>query len=80
MSVPAYSKPATNRSPHRARKEPYEIVFDRLLGKHRDDDERDVGASSIERSLRAAQPLIQRLHALIDNSAVLTMPAIGPIR
>ena len=78
MSVPAYSKPATNRSPHRARKEPYEIVFDRLLGKHRDDDER--GAGSIERSLRAAQPLIQRLHALIDNSAVLTMPAIGPIR
>jgi len=61
-------------------KEPYEIVFDRLLGKHRDDDERDVGASSIERSLRAAQPLIQRLQTLIDNSAVLTMPAIAPIR
>ena len=61
-------------------KEPYEIVFDRLLGKHRDDDERDVGASSIERSLRAAQPLIQRLQTLIDNSAVLTMPAIGPVR
>jgi protease-4 len=61
-------------------KEPYEIVFDRLLGKHRDDDEGDVGASSIERSLRAAQPLIQRLQMLIDNSAVLTMPAIAPIR
>src|SRR6516225_4494927 len=59
-------------------KEPYEIVFDRLLGKHRDDDERSAG--SIERSLRAAQPLIQRLHALIDNSAVLTLPALGPIR
>jgi len=76
MSVPAYSKPATNRSPHRARKEPYEIVFDRLLGKHRDDDERDVGCSSIERSLRAVQPLLQRLEMLLDTPGVLTMPPI----
>jgi len=61
-------------------KEPYEIVFDRLLGKHRDDDESSAGSSSIERSLKAAQPLIQRLQMLLDNTGVLTMPAIGPIR
>jgi protease-4 len=61
-------------------KEPYEIVLDRLLGKHRDDDDHSVGSSSIERSLKAAQPLIQRLQMLLDNAGVLTMPAIGPIR
>jgi len=51
-----------------------------IAARSRDDDERSAGSSSIERSLRAAQPLIQRLQALIDNSVVLTMRAIGPIR
>jgi protease-4 len=61
-------------------KEPFEIVFDRLVGKERDGDEPGASSGSIERSLRAAQPLLQRLETLLDNSGVLTMPAIGPVR
>ena len=61
-------------------KEPFEIVFDRLVGKERDGDEPGANSQSIERSLKAAQPLLQRLETLLDNSGVLTMPAIGPVR
>ena len=61
-------------------KEAFEIIFDRLVGKERDGDERGVSSGSIERSLRAAQPLLQRLETLLDNSGVLTMPVIGPVR
>ena len=61
-------------------KEPFEIVFDRLVGKERDGDEPGASSQSIERSLKAAQPLLHRLETLLDNSGVLTMPAIGPVR
>ena len=61
-------------------KEAFEIVFDRLFGKERDGDDGGASSGSIERSLRAAQPLLQRLETLLDNSGVLTMPAIGPVR
>src|SRR5271157_5111149 len=61
-------------------KEPVEIIYDRLFGKERDADEAGTSAGSIERSLRAAQPLLQRLETLLDNSGVLTMPVIGPVR
>ena len=61
-------------------KEPFEIVFDRIVGKERDGDEPGASSQSIERSLKAAQPLLQRLETLLDNSGVLTMPAIGPVR
>ena len=37
-------------------------------------------SGSIERSLKAAQPLLQRLETMLDNSGVLTMPPIGPVR
>jgi len=30
--------------------------------------------------LKAALPLLQRLETMLDNSGVLTMPAIGPVR
>ena len=61
-------------------KEAFEIIVDRLLGKQRDDEDSSAGSGSIERSLKAVQPLLQRLQTLLDNSAVLMMPAIGPIR
>jgi protease-4 len=61
-------------------KEPFEIILDRLVGKERDGDDGSASSGSIERSLRAAQPLLQRLETLLDNSGVLTMPAIGPVR
>ena len=60
-------------------KEAIEIIFDRLLGKERDDDG-TASSGSIERSLKATQPLIQRLQTLLNNSGVLTMPGIGPVR
>jgi protease-4 len=60
-------------------KEAIEVIFDRLLGKERDDDS-SSSSSAIQRSLKAAQPLLQRLQTLLDNSGVLTMPAIGPVR
>jgi protease IV len=61
-------------------KEPFEIILDRLIGKERDGDDGTASSGSIERSLRAAQPLLQRLETLLDNSGVLTMPTIGPVR
>ena len=59
-------------------KEAFEIVFDRLFGKEGEPDSASSG--SIEHSLKAVQPLVQRLQILFDNSAVLTMPAIGSVR
>jgi len=61
-------------------KETFEIVFDRLFGKDRDDDLDSASSGSIEHSLRAIQPLLQHLQTLLDNSAALTMPVIGPVR
>jgi protease-4 len=61
-------------------REAFEVIFDRLLGKERDGDERGASSGSIERSLKAAQPLLQRLETILGNSGVLTMPAIGPVR
>ena len=45
-----------------------------------DSDEAGTSAGSIERSLRAAQPLLQRFETILDNSGVLTMPPMGPVR
>jgi protease-4 len=61
-------------------KEAFEIIYDRLFGKERDGEDGGASYGSIERSLKAAQPLLQRLQMLLDNSAVLTMPPIGPVR
>jgi len=61
-------------------KEALEIVLDRLFGKEGEGEPGSASSGSIERSLKAVQPLLQRLQMLIDNSGVLTMPAIGPVR
>src|SRR5271169_318654 len=61
-------------------KEAFEIVFDRLFGKEAEGEPCSASSGSVERSLRAAQPLLQRLETLLDNSGVLTMPVIGPVR
>ena len=61
-------------------REAFEIIYDRLFGKERDGEDGGPSSGSIERSLKAAQPLLQRLQMLLDNSAVLTMPPIGPVR
>jgi protease-4 len=61
-------------------KEALEIVFDRLFGKEGEGEPGSASSGSIERSLKAVQPLLQRLQMLLDNSGTLTMPAIGPVR
>jgi protease-4 len=61
-------------------KETFEIVFDRLFGKNHDGDLDSASSGSIKHSLSAIQPLLQHLQTLLDNSAALTMPVIGPVR
>jgi protease IV len=52
-----------------------ELIYNRLTGKEREDG--SVSSGAIERSLRAVQPLLQRLETLLDTPGVLTMPPIG---
>src|SRR6516162_799215 len=52
-----------------------ELIYNRLTGKEREDGSVTSGAS--ERSLKAVQPLLQRLETLLDTPGVLTMPRIG---
>jgi protease-4 len=61
-------------------KEALEIISDRLFGKPSDGEEAGSNAGSIQRSLKAVQPLLQRLQILLDNTAVLTMPPMRPVR
>jgi len=51
-----------------------------LFGRERDGDEAATSAGSIGRLLKAAQPLLQRLETMLDNSGVLIMPPMGPVR
>jgi protease-4 len=57
---------------------PVELLYNRLAGKEREDG--SVSSSSIERSLKAVQPLLDRLEMVLDNPGVLMMPPIGPVR
>jgi protease IV len=54
-----------------------ELLYNRLSGKDREREDGSVSSRSIERSLRAAQPLLQRLEMLLDAPGVLMMPPIG---
>jgi protease IV len=59
-------------------KEPLELIYDRLAGK--DSDESAAASGAIERSLKMAGPLLQRLDALLDSPVLLMMPVIGAPR
>jgi len=54
-----------------------ELLYNRLSGKDREREDGSVSSSSIERSLKAAQPMLQRLEMLLDAPGVLMMPPIG---
>jgi protease-4 len=54
-----------------------ELLYNRLSGKDREREDGSVTSSSIERSLRAARPLLQRLEMLLDAPGVLMMAPIG---
>jgi len=55
-----------------------ELIYNRLSGKEREDG--SLSSGTIERSLKAVQPLLQRLETILDTPGVLTMPPIGPVR
>jgi protease IV len=57
-----------------------EILYDRLSGNEREDEDGGVGSGAIERPLKAMQPVLQRLEAILDSPGVLTMPPLGPVR
>jgi protease-4 len=57
-----------------------ELLYDRLSGKDRENEEGGASSGTIERSLRAMHPLLQRLEAILDSPGVLAMPPIGPPR
>jgi protease-4 len=59
---------------------PAELLYNRLFGKDRDGEDGSAASGSIERSLKAVQPLLQRLEAILDTPGVLTMPPLGPVR
>src|SRR3984893_17549679 len=57
-----------------------ELLYNRLSGADRERDAGRVSSTSIERALRAVQPLLQRFVAVLDSPGVLTMPRLAPIR
>ena len=59
---------------------PAELLYNRLTGKDRERDDGTVSSGSIEHSLKAVQPFLQRLEAVLDAPGVLTMPPLGPPR
>ena len=56
---------------------PAELIYNRLLGRKR---EAGADMGSIGRALEAAQPVLQRLQTLLDDSSPLTMPPISAPR
>jgi protease IV len=59
---------------------PVELIYNRLFGKDHEREGGEVSSSSLERSLRAVQPLLQRLEVILDSPGVLTMPPLGQPR
>jgi protease-4 len=57
-----------------------ELLYNRLTGADRERDEGGISSTSIEHSLKAVQPLLQRLEAVLDSPGVLTMRPFAPIR
>jgi protease IV len=56
-----------------------ELLYDRVTGKDRESEDGIVSSGSTERSLKAMQPLLQRLEAILESPGVLMMPPLGPI-
>ncbi len=54
------------------------FLYDRLTGKQREDD--DIGVTVLGRAIEAAQPMLERIEALLDNTGILIMPPLGQPR
>ncbi len=57
---------------------PVQFLYDRLTGKEREND--TLGLGSLGRAIEAAQPLLQRIEAVLDSPGILTMPPIAQPR
>jgi len=55
-----------------------EFIYNRLSGEEGEDEEVGGRSGAIERSLKAVQPLLQRLQTILDTPGVLLMPPIAP--
>jgi len=53
-------------------------LYRRLTGKEREDS--DSGVTALGRAIEAAQPLLERIEALVDNTGILLMPPLGQPR
>ncbi|HEY2539571.1 MAG TPA: signal peptide peptidase SppA, partial [Stellaceae bacterium] len=53
-----------------------QILYERLTGKELEDN--DVGVTTLGRAIEAAQPVLDRIVALLDNTGVLIMPLEPP--
>jgi protease-4 len=56
-----------------------ELLYDRLTGKDRESEDGIASSGSIEHTLKAMQPLLQRFETILDSPVVLMMPPLGPI-
>jgi len=54
------------------------FLYDRLTGKERDDN--DIGVTALGRAIEAAQPILERIEALLHNTSILIMPPLGQPR
>ena len=54
------------------------FLYDRLTGQERADD--DIGVTALGRAIEAAQPILQRIEALVDDTGILMMPPVGQPR
>ena len=51
-------------------------LYDRLTGKERDDN--DIGVTALGRAIEAAQPMVERIEAVLDNSAIVMHAVLRP--
>jgi protease IV len=55
-----------------------QYLYERLTGKEPEDN--DIGVTALGRTVAAAEPVLERLAALLDNSALLIMPPFSELR
>ena len=54
------------------------FLYNRLTGRAREDN--DVGVTALGRAIEAAQPIFERIAALLDDTNILMMPPLGQPR
>ncbi len=55
-----------------------DYLYERVTGKEREDD--NIGVTALGRVIEAAQPMLERIQALLDDTGILIMPPVGQPR